>query len=276
MKTKKTKKTKKAKTSNPKRWSWIIGICWFSLLAITGIAPVTHAQENTVWSQSFTSFNGNDLNRVNNIRLAAAAFEQRVVLPGQGVSFNAVVGPRTAARGYRQAPVIIQRQLVLDTGGGVCQVASTLYNAVLKAGLAVVERQRHSLPVKYVPPGLDATVLYGSIDFKFYNDTDSLITLDTVLTDNTLTVLVLGEASGKPQVTINADVQEYLEPPIMQTLDSNLPLGQAVVEREGVTGYRTRVERVTTWGQQSWYELISRDVYPPVERVIRVGNGPGS
>lgn len=108
--------------------------------------------------------------RANNIQLATGSINGYVVMPGGTFSFNGVVGQRTAAKGYQAAPVIIGDKLETGLGGGICQVSTTLYNAVNKAGLTSVERVHHTLPVHYVDEGMDATVDYGNIDYKFRND----------------------------------------------------------------------------------------------------------
>lgn len=108
--------------------------------------------------------------RANNIRLATGSINGYIVMPGDTFSFNGVVGERTAAKGYQAAPVIIGDKLEDGLGGGICQVSTTLYNAVNKAGLTSVERSHHTLPVHYVKEGMDATVDYGNIDYKFRND----------------------------------------------------------------------------------------------------------
>lgn len=108
--------------------------------------------------------------RANNIGLATGSINGYIVMPGDTFSFNGVVGERTAAKGYQAAPVIIGDKLEAGLGGGICQVSSTLYNAVNNAGLPSVERTHHTLPVHYVKEGMDATVDYGNIDYKFRND----------------------------------------------------------------------------------------------------------
>lgn len=108
--------------------------------------------------------------RATNIILATASLNNYMMLPGDIFSFNQANGPRTAERGYQPAPVIGG----IGLGGGVCQVSTTLYNAVLRAGLEVVERYPHSQPVGYVPPGMDATIS-DYLDFKFRNNTDQII-----------------------------------------------------------------------------------------------------
>lgn len=108
-------------------------------------------------------------NRTYNIGLALNMLNGYIVGPGKVFSFNKVVGPRTKKRGYKTAMVIVNRRFVPGIGGGVCQVASTLYNVVINAGFKVVERYPHSLKVGYVPQGRDAAVSYGVQDLKFVN-----------------------------------------------------------------------------------------------------------
>ncbi len=123
---------------------------------------------------SFRTWISGSGGRVTNIILATASLNNCLLLPGEIFSFNKANGPRTAERGYRHAPIIVGGAVVPGLGGGVCQVSTTLYNAVLSAGLEVVERYPHSQPVGYVPPGMDATVA-DSLDFRFRNNTDRLI-----------------------------------------------------------------------------------------------------
>jgi len=117
-----------------------------------------------------TRFNHREVSRVHNIRKAAAAIDGYVLGPGETFSFNGVVGPRTTAKGFRTARVIVNKKYVEGVGGGICQVSSTLFMAVRKSRLVIVERYGHSLAVGYVPRGSDATVAWGSKDFKFRNN----------------------------------------------------------------------------------------------------------
>ncbi len=122
-----------------------------------------------VIGQYATYFNSGNKNRSHNIALASAAINNTVVLPGELFSFNKVVGKRTKAKGYLQAPVIVRGELSEGIGGGICQVSSTLFNAVDKAGLQIVQRYSHSRNVAYVRPGRDATVSWYGPDFVFQN-----------------------------------------------------------------------------------------------------------
>ncbi|MBT2763547.1 VanW family protein [Paenibacillus sp. ISL-20] len=116
-----------------------------------------------------TYFNSNNKNRSHNIALAAQAIDSAVVFPGETFSFNQVVGIRTVDRGYKRAGVIVRGELSEGVGGGICQVSSTLYNAIDRAGLQIVKRYSHSRNVPYVLPGRDATVSWGGPDFVFEN-----------------------------------------------------------------------------------------------------------
>lgn len=123
-------------------------------------------------SSFVTYYNARNHNRTHNIQLASASINHYVVLPGETFSFNKIVGKRTMDRGYKRAPVIVRGELSEGIGGGICQVSSTLFNAVDKAGLTILKRYSHSKQVGYVPPGRDATVSWYGPDFVFRNDYD--------------------------------------------------------------------------------------------------------
>ena len=116
-----------------------------------------------------TSFNARNKNRSTNIELAVQAINNHVVFPGETFSFNRVVGKRTVEKGYEKAKVIVKGEYAEDIGGGICQVSSTLFNAVDSAGLKIVQRFSHSRHVSYIPPGRDATVSWYGPDFEFRN-----------------------------------------------------------------------------------------------------------
>lgn len=144
--------------------------------------------------------------RASNVRLAASLLKGVTVEPGEIMSFNAVVGPRSEARGFENAPSIFMQELVESVGGGTCQVSSTLYHAALVSGLEVVERRSHSRPPAYTGPGLDAMVNYppecesgslpGCSDLKVKNPYKFTVTVSTEVTweggKSTLTVVILG------------------------------------------------------------------------------------
>jgi len=125
--------------------------------------------------QYVTYYNSRNKNRSHNIGLAAKAIDNTVIFPGETFSFNGVVGKRTKEKGYLNAPVIVRGELSEGIGGGICQVSSTLFNAVDRAGLTIVQRYSHSRNVTYVQPGRDATVSWYGPDFTFRNGYDQPI-----------------------------------------------------------------------------------------------------
>lgn len=143
---------------------------------------------NDLLSDYTTYFDPNQKERTFNIMLAAKAIDATVLKPGDVFSFNRTVGPRTALAGYQEAMIIEGNTFVPGLGGGVCQVSSTLYNAVrlVSSSLSVIERWRHSLPVTYVPSGQDATVAYPTLDFKFRNDTGGFLLIRSLVKGNSL------------------------------------------------------------------------------------------
>lgn len=127
---------------------------------------------NSCISSFSTNFQTSSLARANNIDVCVKAINGKLIMPGEEFSFNDTVGERTKQRGYMEAPVIIGNKVESGIGGGICQVSTTLYNAILRTGIQHIERTHHSLPSSYVGLGLDATVDWGDIDFKFINTLD--------------------------------------------------------------------------------------------------------
>lgn len=137
-----------------------------------GINEMQKTSIKAVLGSYQTTILDRDRDRVKNIRLAVNEINGYTMQPGDVFSFNEVVGKRKAQKGYRIAKILVNGKGKEAIGGGICQLSSTLYNAVEKSGLEVVERHPHSKDVYYVPLGQDATVNYGSLDFKFRNTKD--------------------------------------------------------------------------------------------------------
>ncbi|WP_409370487.1 VanW family protein [Lysinibacillus sp. 38-6] len=146
--------------------------------------------EDVVVASYTTYFNASDAGRNKNIELSAQAINNVIVGSGDTFSFNTVVGPRDEANGYQPAPEIINKKLVMGIGGGICQTSSTLFNAVDQLPIKFVERHHHSLDVGYVPKGRDATVSYGTLDFRFQNTSDVAFLIKATYGQDFLTVEV--------------------------------------------------------------------------------------
>jgi vancomycin resistance protein YoaR len=211
-----------------------------------------------------------NVNRTYNVNVAADALDNNLVKPGEVFSFNSVVGPRSEEAGYKEALVIEQNKFTPGIGGGVCQVSSTLYNSVLLAGLEIVERSNHSLPVTYVPLGRDATVAYGTYDFRFRNNTGGYLCIKTLVGDGALTIAILGNTAEKKRVELETVVDGVLDFKVVTKDDPALYQGKTLVETEGVNGYKVRAFRVIN-GVRS---LLSDDVYAPVDKIVHVGTMP--
>lgn len=138
-----------------------------------------------------TGFSGSNA-RYKNIQMACRSVNHTIVWPGQEFSFNNSTGPRTAERGYLPAPIILGGDFDMDHGGGVCQAASTLYNAALQARLRIIERHGHSKPVRYVPSGKDAAVSYGDQDLRFVNTRSGPVIIKIRLAQGTVSAEIWG------------------------------------------------------------------------------------
>ncbi|MGQ9557716.1 MAG: VanW family protein [Desulfurispora sp.] len=224
---------------------------------------------------SFTTrFDAAQADRSYNIRIAAAALDNLLLPPGGTSSFNQVVGPRSSEAGYKNAKVIVGNEFVEGLGGGVCQVSSTLYNAALLAGLEIVRRSNHSLPVSYVPPGRDATVTYGYIDFVFRNSTPHHVLVKTFTGSGSLTVKIYGNRQYRKQISVRTRVLEVFPPQVVYEQDPTLPRGVQKVKQEGQPGYRVAAERVIYENGQTRVEPLPGSLYRPMNKIVLVGTGP--
>ena len=177
-----------------------------------------------------TTYYGAYTGRGDNIEIATAALNNRIVRPGEELSFNTQVGPRVPSRGYEIAPVIVDGKVEQDTGGGVCQVSSTLYNAVLLAGLTPTARTSHFYPSAYLPAGLDATVADGQIDFVFQNTLPHSVLLRAGAFEGSLTVEIYGHRADLPG---EYDLETaIIGPPPTVEVYRVLYQGDTVIERE--------------------------------------------
>jgi vancomycin resistance protein YoaR len=222
---------------------------------------------NTKISSFSTNFSTSIPERINNIELATKAVNGTTLLPGEEFSFNGTVGERTKARGYKEAGVIIGDKIESGLGGGICQVSSTLYNAVLTANLKVVERRNHSLPLGYVGKGLDATVDWGNIDFKFKNSYDVPVYIEGYTKNKNLYFNLYSTKEAKTRTYhMFTEIIETLQPTVKFVDDPNLPEGQTQVVKKPSIGYKVKVyKKIFENGQLIDTELVSSDNYRLVD-----------
>ncbi|HTJ85491.1 MAG TPA: VanW family protein [Polyangiaceae bacterium] len=207
-----------------------------------------------------------------NLRLAASKLDGRVVMPGEVFDFNAVVGPRDEAHGYKVAPVIAQGELVDGIGGGTCQISGTLHAAAFFAGLEIVERYPHSRPSSYIKLGLDATVSYPNITYRFRNPFDFPVVLHEKVQGGVVRAEILGP-ERKLTVTYFRRIDDVLPFEETERESDKLAKGERVVVQRGIPGFvatASRLVRNGAYGERTkWTEK-----YPPTTQIVLVGTGP--
>ncbi|MBX6376941.1 MAG: VanW family protein [Clostridia bacterium] len=207
-----------------------------------------------------------------NIARAADLLAGSVVAPGAIFSQNGTIGPYTRARGYRYGPAYAGTRIVPSEGGGVCKIASTLYNVVVLSDLEVVERHPHSMLVPYVPPGRDATVAYGHKDFRFRNTSRSPILIWADAVGDTLYVAFYG-AYVAPEVQWHHEVLAHQKTWMVRRFNPSLPPGTQRVVVEGADGVTVRTWVTVRRGDRVERRDFGVDRYQPMPRVVEVGPG---
>lgn len=167
-----------------------IKILCLSLTLCSSGFPLHSVDHNVIVSSYTTSVSMQESSVRANIALASSRLNGTAILPGATFSFNSTVGEASAANGYMQGRVLYADTAVHEPGGGVCQVSSTLFNALLLAGCTIIERHRHSQPVRYVEPGLDATIRYGKKDLRMKNPHEFPLYIYTEVNDSSLNIMV--------------------------------------------------------------------------------------
>ncbi|MBR1884407.1 MAG: VanW family protein [Clostridia bacterium] len=225
---------------------------------------------------SFTTyFAGSQTNRAKNIEIAAGYINDIIVMPGEIFSFNSAVGEITKAKGYLMAATFSGGRVVDGLGGGVCQVSSTLYNTALLANLEIVERYAHSLPVSYVLPSRDATIYVGVLDFKFRNTRTHAIKIVTSYSPTgTLTISMYGTKEDiEYDIDIESHVIEELKPKTEYIEDESVEKGKEEVVQGGSSGAVSESYLVKKLnGKVIDKQLISKDVYSAVNRIVKVSD----
>jgi Uncharacterized vancomycin resistance protein len=228
---------------------------------------------DAVISTATTSFSTGDVNRSYNIKHAAETLDGMVIMPGETFSMNSALGPRTIENGYRDAKVILADELVDGPGGGVCQVTTTLYVAVLKAMLNVTERMHHSFTLGYVPPGQDATIADGYIDFKFTNDKDYPVCINAEVSGGNINIRILSKKMNQYTVKLRSEILEVTDPePEEMIKDKTLEPGQIQVVKEAKQGKRVQVFREIYDKNGVLIEKtkVTDDIYRPIRGQIRI------
>jgi len=189
-----------------------------------------------VIAECTTRIPGNE-NRLNNVIVSARAVNGYIMNSGDVFSYNGVVGERTQDNGYLIAGAIVGDRFVDSIGGGICQTSSSLYVCTLLSDLEVIERINHGLTIPYLPNGQDATINWGMIDYRFRNNTDYPIKIETIVNGRNLTVRLLGTKTDDSYIVIRNEEISVTEPITVEREDESVSRGRTVVFTEGQAGY---------------------------------------
>jgi vancomycin resistance protein YoaR len=235
---------------------------------------VARAMKVTNVLASYTTAYAGTYDRIQNLRRATALIDGTTVAPGQTFSFNRVVGPRTAKRGFREAPTIVDGEYKDELGGGVSQVATTVFNAAWEAGVKITDRTAHSLYINRYPAGRDATVVYPDIDLRLENDTDNWLVVRGQATDAGITITLLGAPANRRVVTEAGPLRVTGPPEIESHPDPTLLVGEEVVVDAGEPSRAIAVKRIVYEGGKVLYDETWYTTYQSEPRIVRMGTIP--
>lgn len=220
-----------------------------------------------------TRYDASDKDRTTNLRLACQKINDKVVLQGETFSYNKALGERTTKAGYKNAKVYENGQVVDGIGGGICQISSTLYNAVLMSNLEVTERRNHQFVTSYTPAGRDATVVYGLTDFKFKNTRTYAIKIKASISNGIARVSIYGIKEEKEYaVSFSTKTISTIPYTVKYVDDNTLATGIEKVQQKGANGFITETYIIKSLnGKVVSSKLLSKDTYNAMQRIILRG-----
>ena len=221
-----------------------------------------------------TRYNAADKDRTTNLVLACKKLNGKVIMPGETLSYNETLGPRTYAAGYRNGKIYENGQVVDGLGGGICQISSTLYNAALMSDMEIVERRNHQFVTSYVNEGRDATVVYGLTDFKFKNTRKYPIRIVASASGGVATISIFGikEADREYTYSFRTETISTIPYTTKYVEDSSLANGKEVVTQKGTNGLvcKTYMTKMLN-GKVVSTKLLSTDTYSAMQRIVKRG-----
>lgn len=217
-----------------------------------------------------TRFDEDNKERSNNLNIAASKIDGTILAPGAEFSYNRVVGERSISAGYKEAKIYQGGKVIDGLGGGICQISSTLYNAVVCANLDVTERYNHQFITSYVQPGRDATVAYGSKDFKFKNNRTYPIRIDVYITSGIAKVDIYGiKEKADKEIDIDVETISTIPYETKYQTDSSLPSNTEKLKQRGANGVIVKAYKlVKKNGITISKSLLSKDSYIPLDKII--------
>ncbi|MFF2890006.1 VanW family protein [Paenibacillus sp. NPDC057967] len=219
-----------------------------------------------------TDFSSSAEGRSHNVSVTAKTLNDWYLKPDEVFAYSELIAKAEKEHTYREAPVILNGKFVPGIGGGICQVSSTLYQAILRAGLGIEERRNHSLPVAYLPLGHDATYATDAIDFKFRNTTGKSLLIRTSVKNKKLTIKLFGTMPSNESYEIESVTLDTLSPKTQQSVNPALPVGKTVVVDKGKPGYIVETYRTHLRdGKVITRERVSKDTYRAQPTLIETG-----
>ena len=220
-----------------------------------------------------TKYNITNIERSTNLELAAQKINGTILAPNEEFSYNKTVGARTIDKGYKEAKVYSNGQVVDGIGGGICQISSTLYDTAIIANLDITERHNHQFITSYLPAGKDATVVYGAKDLKFKNTRSYPIKIELEVQNGIVTCKILGiKEETEYDITIETDILSIVEPEIKYETDTSLEIGKEKVKQYGSNGSTVNTYKIKKQnGKIVSKELLSQDTYKALEKIILKG-----
>ena len=277
------------KVSKILKTSLFIGISAIIILIATFIVFVANVKnafampfyelkpsEITLRASFYTTYSASSSERKHNIALAAKALNNTLVESNGEFSFNRCVGERTEKRGYKKAKIIVSGEFVDGIGGGVCQVSTTLYNALILAGVKIIECHPHSLPVSYIEPSFDAMVNSGYADLKFINNTHNPIIIKAFANGDRLLIEIWGQKMKEKYIrkSVVTKTLPALEEQVVLDTEGNYPdifQGEYRWVRYGKEGLLSEGYVVKVLDGKTEKKRIRSDRYSPTRGLIVYG-----
>lgn len=244
-----------------KRILVLLGILIMLALFLWAICSINRKVEIANFTTTIT---GRSQEQIDNLNIALAKIDGKILRTGEVFSFNEVVGERLRKWGYKGAPTIYQGEIVNTPGGGLCQLTSTIYNAALLSDMEIIERKPHLWVINSVGPGRDAATLYEKIDLKFKNNLPYPIKIKGEMTNNRLVVRFYGSSKPDFKAYVDVEVLQVYPAPDMPAYPEE-GNGKSPIPSKGKNGVKVKVFRtIQKKDEQERREVVSIDTYKPV------------
>lgn len=231
------------------------------------------AKVKDVLGQGSTDYSASNAARATNVRNGTQKLNGKVLYPGDSISVCSTMMPFNEENGYEMAASYLNGTVVDSFGGGICQVSTTLYLAVLRSELEVTERHNHSMIVKYVKPSMDAAIAEGAKDFRFVNNLDAPIYIEGYAASGTISFVIYGEEyrSEDRTVTFESETLETIDPTTELTADTEMAFGSIQQTQSSHTGYSAKLWKIVTENGQETREEVNTSYYQMAPNKYKVG-----